>query len=172
MCTVFTGGIMEIVLMVAVILTALAIVTQAGVLVGMYLMSRRLASKAETLMSDSRRLMAPLESITQNLTSISNDLAETGKMARDEMQHIQELLGETRDIVRGQIAEVREVVLDTVDEARDIMMRPVREYSAIMSGISAGIRTFFGRKKVVAEAPVEEIEVMEIEIEDRHYPAA
>src|SRR5437870_8599697 len=120
---------METLLMVAVVLIALAIVAQAGVLIGMYTMSRRLTAKAEALMDDSRRLMAPLESITSNLTSASNDLAETGKIAREQIVECQEFISEARDMIRGQIFEVREMVLDTVDEARDTVMKPIRHYS-------------------------------------------
>ena len=138
---------MNTLLMVAVVLIALAVVAQAGVLVAMYLMSRRLATKAETLMDDSRKLMAPLESITGNLKTLSNDLAETGKIAREQVLHVQEVVTETQDAIRGQMFEVRERVLDTVDEARDVVMRPVRHYSAIACGIAVGLRTFFSRPR-------------------------
>jgi len=156
---------METLLMVAVVLIALAIVTQAGVLVAMYLMSRRISTKAETLMADTKKLIVPLESITSNLKILSDDLAETGKIARQQVLHVQEIVREAQDSIRGQIFEVRERVLDTVDEARDMVMRPIRQYSAIASGIAAGIRTFFaGRQQPVdTEATFEQ---------ERQYPAA
>ena len=114
-------------------------------------------------MDDSRRLMAPLESITSNLTSVSNDLAETGKIAREQMVQCQEFISETRDTIRGQMFEVREMVLDTVDEARDIVMKPLRHGSALASGVAVGVRTFFSRKK--------ETDIHESRTEPK-YPAA
>jgi len=156
---------METLLMVAVVLIALAIVTQAGVLIAMYLMSRRISTKAETLMADTKKLIVPLESITSNLKIISDDLAETGKIARQQVLHVQEIVREAQDSIRGQIFEVRERVLDTVDEARDMVMRPIRQYSAIASGIAAGIRTFFGGR----HQPVETETTFE---QERQYPAA
>src|SRR4030095_12832355 len=122
---------MNSLLMVAIVLIALAILAQAGVLVAMCLMARRLATKAETLLDDSRRLMAPLESITGNLKTLSNDLTETGKIAREQVLHVQEVVTETQDAIRGQVFEVRKRVLDTVDDARDLVMRQTRHYSAI-----------------------------------------
>jgi predicted nucleic acid-binding Zn-ribbon protein len=163
---------METLLMVAVVLTALAIIAQAGILIAMYLMSRRLATKAETLMNESQKLMAPLETITSNLKSVSNDLTHTSKMAREQMLQVQGLVSETHQNVRNQIAEIRELVLDTVDEARTVVMKPVREYSAIASGIAEGVRTLFGRKQK-AEPVLETPEIVATEIIiERQEPAA
>jgi len=159
---------MQTLLLISVVLTGLAVITQAGVLVAMYLMSRRVADKAEALMADARKLMAPLESITSDLKMVSNDLAETGKMARQQVLNVQDMVTETRDNIRGQMFEVRERIIDTIDEARDVVMRPVRHYSAIATGIAEGIRTFFsaGRKPTSAE------EVVIVVEDERKHPAA
>jgi virulence-associated protein VagC len=145
------GGLMQTLLIVAVVVITLAIIAQAGVLLAMYLLSRRLTGKVEGLMEDSRRLMEPLESITNNLKSVSNDLAQTGEIARAQILHIQELIVETRENIRMQLGEVRERVLDTVDEACETVMRPIRQYSAIAQAIAEGIRTFFrGRREDIS----------------------
>jgi len=138
---------METLLIVAVAVITLAIVAQAGVLLAMYLLSRRVTSKVEVLMDDSQRLMAPLESITSNLKAVSDDLAQTGEIARAQILHIQDLVIETRENIRMQLGDVRERVLDTVDEARETVMRPIRQYSAIAQAIAEGIRTFFRGKQ-------------------------
>src|SRR6266850_4500215 len=137
------GEIMETLLVVAVVVITLAVVAQAGVLLAMYLLSRRVTGKVEVLMDDSQRLMAPLESITNNLKSVSNDLAQTGEIARAQILHIQESVIETRENIRMQLGDVRERVLDTVDEARETVMRPIRQYSALAQAIAEGIRTLF-----------------------------
>jgi hypothetical protein len=158
------GGIMEILLMVAVVLIALAIMTQAGVLIAMYLMSRRMAGKAEVLMDDSRKLMVPLKSITNNLKNVSDDLSETGKIARAQALQIQEIVTESKQNIREQMAEVRGVVNGTMQDARAIVLRPIRHYSAIAMGISEGIRVFFRRKPKESEIVIAE--------EGRQFPAA
>src|ERR1051326_8027859 len=98
---------MQTLLIAAIALITLAIIVQAGVLVSMYLLSRRLTDKAEVLMNESRRLMAPLESITSNLNSVANDLAETGRIAHAEILQVQEMIRETQESIRSQILEVR-----------------------------------------------------------------
>ena len=65
---------METLLMVAVIVITLAIVAEAGLLLAMYLLSRRVTDKVEALMDESRKLIAPLESIRSDLKSVSEDL--------------------------------------------------------------------------------------------------
>ena len=77
---------MDMLLMVAVVLIALAIIVQAGVLVGMYLISRRLTDKVNGLIDDSRTLTGPLQTVTINLKTASAELAEVGKIARDQAQ--------------------------------------------------------------------------------------
>jgi hypothetical protein len=147
---------METLLVVAVILITLAVVAQAGILIAMYVVTRRVADKAELLMNDSRRLMAPLESITSDLKTVANDLAETGKIARAQALDVQTMVGEARESLRGNLADIRNTVLDTVHEARSTVLRPIRHYAAIATGIATGIGTFiFGRKaKKDTEGPV------------------
>jgi hypothetical protein len=138
---------MNTLLMVAVVFIALAVIVQAGVLVAMYLLSRRVVGKTELLMNESRKLLRPLELITSDLKSVSGDLSATGKIARHQAIHIQQIVTETHESVRQQIDDVRMAVQETIDEARVVAMRPVREYSAIAMGVAAAIRTYFGRKK-------------------------
>jgi hypothetical protein len=138
---------MQILLTVAVILIALAIIVQAGVLVSMYLMSRKLANKADVLMTASQRLMPPLETITANLKTVSDDLAGSGKIAREQVVNVQQFVAEAQQNIRQQILEVRGMMLDTVNEARTVVMRPVRQYAAIATAIAEGVRTFFSGRK-------------------------
>jgi hypothetical protein len=134
---------METLLIVAVVLTALAIIVQAGVLVSMYLMSRRLANKTELLMDDGRRLMTPVEGITTNVKTMTDDFAATGKKAQEELHRI----------------------LDTVGEARGVVMRPVRQYAAMASAIAEGLRTLFA-------GPETDSVKTESEIREHDRPAA
>src|ERR671937_617152 len=50
-----------------VALTAIAIITQAGVLIAIYLMSKRLSEQVERFMRDTREMMMPVRSIAENL---------------------------------------------------------------------------------------------------------
>ena len=116
---------METVLMIAVILTALAIIVQAGVLLAMYLLSRRLTSKADLIMNESRRVITPLQAVSDNLKDASNHVAESGKVAHAQMLHIQQMVNETHENIRGH----------------------VRQYGAVADAVAEGLRTFFQSRK-------------------------
>lgn len=155
---------MQTLLIVAIVVIALAVITQAGVLTAMYLLSRKVTDKVQGLIDESQKLMAPLESITSDLKAVSNDLAQTGKLAREQIVQIQGVIAETRTNIRTQLIDVRERVLNTVDEARETVMRPIRQYAAIANAVAEGIRTFFRGRK-------DEVEIQEVEIREEH-PAA
>ena len=155
---------MQTLLIVAVVVISLAVITQAGVLLAMYLLSRKVTDKVQGLIDETHKLMTPLESITNDLKAVSTDLAQTGELARHQVLHVQEIINETRANIRTQLIDVRERVVATVDEARATVMRPIRQYSAIASALAEGIRTFFrGRKQ--------EVEIEEIDVREEH-PAA
>ena len=116
---------METLLTIAVIVTALAIIAQAGLLLAMYILSRRLTGKADLIMDESRKVITPLQSVTDNLKDASNHAAESGRVAHAQMLHIQDMVNETHENIRGQ----------------------VRQYGALADAVSEGLRTFFkGRK--------------------------
>lgn len=142
---------MNALLMVAVVLITLAIIVQAGVLVGMYLISRRLTDKVNDLITDSRTLIGPLETVTINLKTASDELAEVGKIARDQAHRIEDVLNETRETIRCEVEDLRERTVDTVEEARQTILTPLRKWSAVASGIGEGLRTFFRKTPPLAQ---------------------
>jgi hypothetical protein len=149
---------MDTLLMVAVVLIALAIIVQAGVLVGMYLISRRLTDKVNGLLDESRTLVGPLQTVTTNLKTASAEVAEAGKIARDQAHAIEHTLNETRETIRLEVEDLRDRIVDTVETARATIMRPVQQWSAVAMGIAEGFRYFFRR------APEEPVDVVKEEI--------
>jgi virulence-associated protein VagC len=142
---------METLLIVAVVLTALAIIVQAGVLVSMYLMSRKLSNKTQLLMDDSRRIMTPVQGITNNVKLMSDDFTVTGKKAQQELHRL----------------------IDTVSEARSVVMRPVRQYSAMASAIAEGLKTFFASHETGdVKVKTEEVNIETEIIRETDRPAA
>src|SRR5262245_1919044 len=122
---------MDTLLVVAIVLIALSIIVQAGALLGMFLMSRRLSGRVENLVNETQKLMPTLESITKNLKVVSDDMYTSSKLVRDQVQQLQLTLTETRESIQGEISEIRQRIESTLDEARALLMRPVREWSAV-----------------------------------------
>ena len=154
---------METLLVAAIIVMALAVLVQAGSLLAMYVMTRRVVNNVNSLVNESQKLMPPLQRVTTNLESVSQDLSAMGKDARTEMQRVQNLVADTETTVRNQVEELRSRINDTVEEVQERITAPVREWSAIASGVAAGVRTFFSRRR--PEATFVEIE-LQTEVRD------
>jgi hypothetical protein len=136
---------MDTLLMVAVVLIALAVVAQAGVLVAMYMMSRRLTGKINGLIDDSRTLVGPLQTVSLNLKSTSDEVAQIGKIARDQAHRIEATIDDTRETIRCEIEQLKGRVHSTVEEAREKTLRPFRTCAALASAVAEGFRTFRGQ---------------------------
>jgi len=160
---------METLLIVAIVLTTLAVLTQAGILIAMYLMSRRVVDNVNGLVSESQKLMVPLERVTTNFKTASEGLIDVGKDARSEMTRVQTMLLETQAALREEIQDLRYRFNSTVDEVQTKVMAPIRTWSAVASGINAGVRTFFAKKQP-EPVVVEELIIVEQDIPEN--PAA
>ena len=138
---------METLLIVAIVVTALSVVVQAGALLGMYLLSRRTTNKVNSLVDESHKLMGPLESVAANFKSASNVLMDVSKDAREEFHHVNGFVTETSGAIRSEIQELRDRINETASELQSTILVPVREWSAIASGVTTGVKTFFRRRR-------------------------
>lgn len=163
---------METLLIIAVVLITLAVLVQAGILVGMYLMARKVKNGVDGLVVEGHRMMPPLESVAANLKTTSDDLVVIGKSAREQMHRMEGLVGEAKDVVLTELDHLRGRVNETVDEVRESVMAPVHQWSAITRGIAAGVRTFFsGRQRPEQQEQPAQPDIT-TRIEGEKYPAA
>jgi hypothetical protein len=133
-----------------VALTAIAIITQAGVLLGLYVMSKRLAEQAERFMRETREMLIPVRSIAENLRIASANIVEIGLSARDQFRRVEAMVTDTGEALHVQIERfdrVSQNVMDRINETADIVqdsvVRPVREVAAVAKGITRGFGSFF-----------------------------
>jgi hypothetical protein len=144
---------LEGLLTIFVALTAIAVMTQAAVLVAIYIMSRRMTEQVERFMRDTRELVVPIKSITENLRAASANIVEIGMSARDQFRRVESMVMDTGDALNVQLARfdrVSQDVIERIDETTDIVqdsvLRPVREVAAIAKGISRGFEAFLFRR--------------------------
>jgi hypothetical protein len=144
---------LESLLTLFVALTTIAIITQAGVLVGIYVMSKRLSEQVERFMKDTREMMVPLRSIADNLRTASANLVEIGLSARDQFRRVEAMVTDSGEALHMQLERfdrVSQNVIDRINETAEIVqdsvVRPVREVAAVAKGLSRGFGAlFFGR---------------------------
>jgi hypothetical protein len=136
-----------------VALTAIAIITQAGVLIAIYLMSKRLSDQVERFMRDTREMMTPVRSIAENLSVASANFVEIGLSARDQFRRVEAMVADTGEALHVQLARFDRVSQDLMDRinetaeiVQDSVVRPAREVAALAKGLSRGFGAFLFRK--------------------------
>ena len=144
---------MEGLLTLFVALTAIAVITQAGVLVGIYIMSKRLSEQVERFMGETREMMLPIRSIAENLRVASANLVEIGLSARDQFRRVEAMVADTGEALNIQLARFDRVskdVMDRINETAEIVqdsvVRPAREVAALAKGLSRGFGAFLFRR--------------------------
>jgi hypothetical protein len=142
-----------------VALTALAVITQACVLVAIYLMSKRLSSQMERFMTETREMMVPVKAITENLKVASSNILEIGVSAREQFRRVESMVTDTGEVLRAQLNRLEEVtkdVADRIDSTADLVqstvLRPVREVAAVAKGFGRGFDFLFRRTKKPANS--------------------
>lgn len=144
---------MEGLLTLFVALTAAAVITQVGVLLGIYVMSKRLTEQVERFTKETREMIVPMKSITENLRLASANLVEIGLSAREQFRRVEAMVTDTGEALHVQLERfdrVSQNVMDRVNETAEIVqdsvVRPAREVAAIAKGLSRGFGTFLFRK--------------------------
>jgi len=153
---------MNTLLIVFIVVTALAVVIQAGILAGMYVALRKTSGKVELLAEEVRTKVIPTAELAREmitelrpklLTVVDNVSASTTVM-RTQLERLDATLTDIVDRTRLQVIRADEFVNNTMDkleETRDAVQRtvvsPVRHISGVMHGLSVGLEAFFGRRR-------------------------
>ena len=137
-----------------VIVTGIAVVLQAIVLIALFLQLRRTAARVEETLADLNARIAPILSRVQilvddtapRIAGIIADAAEFTHMARSQAQKVDRILSETLERVRMQLIHIDQIVtgaMESVEEAgsrlRDTIWGPVAKATALIRGLSLGI---------------------------------
>jgi len=164
-----------------VVVTALAVVLQAIVLIALFLALRRTAAQVEKTVSDLDLKLTPLimrvqilvEDVSPRITGIVADASEITRIARGEAQKVDRILSEALERLRMQLIHVDHILtgaMEAVEEAgsrlRQTVWGPVMRATAVVRGVQAGIefirgaRQNRGRVDPVERAPEQQDEGM------------
>lgn len=147
---------------VFIIATAIAVVIQAGVMVGLFLTVRETSKRVESLASEVKTKALPtmetaqamLVELRPRITEIVTNVDHSARMARTQMERLDATVSDVVDRTRLQVIRADELVnrtLDRVEETSDMVhqtvISPIRQLSGLMTGLSAGIEYFLGRKR-------------------------
>src|SRR5579863_1920729 len=137
-----------------VVVTALAIVLQAVVLIALFIQLRRTAARVEQTVADLNTKVTPLisrvqtlvEEVSPRITGIVADASEITHLARGEAQKIDRIMSEALERLRMQLIHVDHILtgaMEAVEEAgshlRQTVWGPVVKATALIRGVQAGI---------------------------------
>lgn len=140
-----------------VVVTALAVVLQAVLLVVLFLQLRRTAARVEETVADLNARLTPIlsrvqllvEDVSPRISGIVSDAAELTRLARGQAQKVDRILSETMERLHKQLIHVDHILtgaMEAVEEAgtrlRDTVWGPVVKASAIIRGIQTGLEFF------------------------------
>jgi methyl-accepting chemotaxis protein len=140
-------------------LTGAAVVMQAGVLAAMYVTMRKSSSRMEALALEVKTKALPaletaqelLAELRPKLTIIADNLAETTHSVRSQVERVDATVNDVVDRARLQIIRADELLsrtIDRVEETSDMVHKtvvsPVRQFSGLIQGVTAGVEFLFG----------------------------
>ena len=136
---------MEGLLTIFVALTAVAVMLQAGVLIAIYLVTKRTSEQFEKFTKDARELMVPIKSISDNMKTVSEDLIEVGLSAKEQFRRVEAIIRamtprERRDptILNG--SRRRRIAAGAGTDLTDVnrLIKQHAELSKLMKQLSGG----------------------------------
>jgi hypothetical protein len=160
-------------LIVVLVLVAVAILMQAGAMVGIWLAIKSIHREVVGVRADVKQRVDPLaQSVTDLLVNsrepvrtITANLAEISRILRDRTSHVDGVVADLLDKTRLQVIRVDQMVSDLVTKVEttaDVVQRnvlvPIQEISAVVKGVRSGLDFLFSRRRAprVSEATQDE----------------
>src|SRR5580658_7164556 len=149
-------------LIVFIVVTAVAVSIQAGILVGMFLTVRKSAEKMEALATDiTSKTLPKMESVLAMMVELrpkievlTENVSESSNLVRNQLARIDATLTDALDRTRLQVIRADELLnrtMDRVEETSDAVHKtvisPLRQVNGLMTAISTGVDVLFGQKK-------------------------
>ena len=145
-----------------VIVTAIAVVLQMAILLGMFLAVRKTSAKMESLAEEVKTKVLPSAELAHSMMSemrpkietLVDNVSVSTTMMRTQLERIDATLTDIVDRTRLQVIRADEFVTNTMDkleETREAVQRtvisPVRHLSGLMHGVTVGLETLFSRHR-------------------------
>ena len=145
--------------MVFIAVTTAAVLLQAGILTALYLAVRKSTARMEAVALELKTKAVPtlesaqamLTELRPRLTVIADNLMETTISVRSQVERVDATVSDAVDRARLQVIRADELLsrtLDRVEEASDVVhqtvISPVRQFSGLIQGVTAGIEFLLG----------------------------
>ena len=142
--------------------TAVAVVIQAGILVGLFVAVRKSASRMEALATEVKAKVLPTVDTAQSILvdmrpkidTIASNVSETSSVLRGQVERLDATVTDIVDRTRLQVIRADELLnrtMDRIEETSEAVHRtvisPVRQLSGLVQGLTAGLEFLLGGKR-------------------------
>ena len=142
--------------------TAVAVVIQAGILVGLFVAVRKSASRMEALATEVKAKVLPTVDTAQSILvdmrpkidTIASNVSETSSVVRSQIERLDATVTDIVDRTRLQVIRADELLnrtMDRIEETSEAVHRtvisPVRQLSGLVQGLTAGLEFLLGGKR-------------------------
>jgi hypothetical protein len=156
-------------------LACVSMIAQGAALLLMYTQIKRLSEKTTQSMDDLRAKTEPILSRVQvllddtqpKLSSTTSDVAEIARIGRIQAERLDRVAAEAIDRLRLQLVRADQMISGTLEQIEDTgtemkrtLLGPVKEVSALIKGVNAGLeflRGTGGRKRGNSERTRERV---------------
>ena len=145
-----------------IVVTAFAVVIQAGILVALYLSIRKSSARMEALANEVKARALPavetanamLTELRPRIDSIADNLSHTTTIMRAQIERLDATVTDVIDRARLQVIRADELVnrtMDKVEETTEVVhktvLSPLRRVTGLMQGVSTGLEFLFTRRR-------------------------
>lgn len=163
----------ETLVTIFIIVAAMAIVIQAGILLGLYLSFKKTSERVEAIASNIEQKALPLldsaKSILDEngprLKEVTQNLSDATATLKSQMNRVDATLNDVLDRSRLQVIRVDDMVsrtMDRVEETAEMLqstvVSPVKKLTGILQGLSVGIGAYIQRRRKSAHETLTAIE--------------
>lgn len=153
----------ETLLTLFVAVTAIAVVLQMVILAALYFSTKKTSARVEAIAKQVEEKAIPAltmanEMLTEarpKLRTILDNMTATTTTVREQADRMNVTLSDILDRTRLQVVRADEMVSRTMDRVEEtteavhhVVLSPVRQVSAMMTGLMAGIGEYVGGRKV------------------------
>ncbi len=151
---------LETLMIIFIIVTAVAVVIQMGILVALYGTVKKTSARMEAIASQVETRGLPTLEMAQSMLTeyrpkvdtILTNLSETTTTVKDQVARLDASVTDAMDRTRLQIVRIDELVsrtLDRVEDATEIVhhsvVSPIRQASGVLQGVTTGLAALFNR---------------------------
>ncbi len=145
-----------------IVIAAMAIVVQMAILVAMFVVMRETAERFTRIASQLQARLDPillrtgriLEDSEERIASVMSDASEISRVARSQAQRVDRVFSDAVERLRIQVIRADHIItgtLEVIEEAgskvRSTVWEPVRQVSAMLKGLKAGLDMIRGGQR-------------------------